>query len=164
MRALNPEKATEVAIVSANCLYNSPVIPLMNAVGMKTDNSTRTSPTTGPCNSTMAFSALWRGVSFPFWTSRAQSSTTTIASSTTIAMASTRPKSVSVLRENPSSFMTANVAISDTGIAIIGMITARQLWRNISITNITMRVVSTNVTKTSSIDAVTNDVVSSMTL
>ncbi len=65
--------------------------------------------------------------------------------------------------ENPSSFITANVAISETGIAIIGMITARQLCRKIRMTIITMRVVSTNVTSTSSIEALTNDVVSMIT-
>ena len=70
-------------------------------------------------------------------------------------MASTSPNSVRVLSENPSSFITANVAMSDTGMAIIGMMTARQLWRNSNITTITMRVVSTNVTSTSSIEALT---------
>ena len=127
VRALNPEKATDVAMVNANCLYSSPVMPLINAVGIKTDNSTKTSPMTGPCNSCIAFSALCLGVSFPSCTSLAQSSTTTIASSTTMAMARTSPNKVRVLSENPKSFITANVAIRETGIAIIGIITALQL-------------------------------------
>ncbi len=131
----------------------------MNAVGMNTDNKTRTSPTIGPWSSTIAFSAACRGVIFPSSTILAQSSTTTMASSTTIAMASTSPNRVRVLRVNPSSFITANVAISDTGIVIIGMITALQLCRNRRITNITISVVSANVTSTSSIDAETKLVV-----
>ncbi len=153
VRALKPEKAVETAMVRANCLYSSPVMPEMNAVGMNTDSSTSTSPTTGPCSSTIALRAASRGVIDPSCTRRAQSSTTTIASSTTMAIASTRPKRVRVLREKPISFMTANVAMSDTGIVSIGMMTARQLWRKKSMTTITMRVVSTNVTSTSSTEA-----------
>ncbi len=84
-----------------------------------------------------------------------QSSTTTIASSTTMAMASTSPKSVRVLTVNPISFITAKVAIRDTGIVIIGMITARQFCRNMRITSITMSDVSRNVTSSSSIDLCT---------
>ncbi len=59
--------------------------------------------------------------------------------------------------------MTANVAISDTGMAIIGIMTARQLCKKISMTIITISVVSTNVTSTSSIEAVTYVVVSIIT-
>ncbi len=86
-----------------------------------------------------------------------------MASSTTIAIASTSPNRVKVFKENPINFITANVAISDTGIAIIGIMTALQLCKNSSITTITMSVVSANVTSTSSIEAVTNDVVSIIT-
>ncbi len=64
---------------------------------------------------------------------------------------------------NPMSFMTANVAMSDTGMVSMGIITARQFCRNMRITIITMSVVSTNVTATSSIEAVTNCDVSSTT-
>ena len=70
-----------------------------------------------------------------------------------MAMASTSPKSVSVLSENPISFITAKVAMSDTGMVSIGMITARQFWRKMRITIMTMSVVSTKVTITSSIDS-----------
>ncbi len=76
-----------------------------------------------------------------------------------MAIASTSPNSVRVLIVKPISFITAKVAISDTGIVIIGMITALQLWRKTSMISITIRVVSTNVTSTSSIDAVTKSVV-----
>ena len=133
-------------------------MPEMKAVGMNTDRSTSTSPMTGPWSSFMALMAAWRGVICPLSTIRAQSSTTTMASSTTMAMASTRPKSVRVLRVNPISFMTAKVAMSETGIVSIGMMTALQLWRKNMMTIITMSVVSTKVTSTSSMEAVTKSV------
>ena len=61
---------------------------------------------------------------------RSTFSTTTMASSTTMPMASTRPNSVSVLIEKPSTGITAKVPISDTGTASSGMIVARQVCRN----------------------------------
>ncbi len=86
-----------------------------------------------------------------------------MASSTTMAMASTSPKRVRVFSVNPITFITAKVAMSDTGTVSIGIITARQFWRNSNITSITMRVVSANVTSTSSIEASTKSVVLSIT-
>ena len=53
---------------------------------------------------------------------RSTFSTTTIASSTTMPMASTRPNSVSLLMENPNAAMTAKVPTSETGMATIGII------------------------------------------
>ena len=79
-------------------------------------------------------------------------------------MASTSPKSVRVLIVNPITFMTANVAMSATGIVIIGIITALQLWRKSMMTIMTISVVSTKVTSTSSMEAVTNSDVSRMIL
>ena len=85
--------------------------------------------TTGPDTSSIAFSVASRGaMPSSMWCSTA--STTTIASSTTRPIASTRPNSDSVLIEKPSSGKTANVPISDTGTAIIGMSVARQFCRN----------------------------------
>ena len=130
-------------------------MPLTKAVGINTDRSTSTSPITGHVSSSMAFSAAWRRESFPASTRREQSSTTTMASSTTMAIASTRPKSVRVLMVKPIIFITANVAMRLTGMVIMGMTTARQFCRNSRITIMTMRVVSTKVTSTSSIEAVT---------
>ena len=126
---------------------------------MNTDSNTSTSPTTGPVSSVMAFLAASRGDSTPSCTNRAQSSTTTMASSTTMAMASTRPNRVRVFMVKPNSFITANVAISDTGMVSIGIITALQLWRKNRITTITISVVSTKVTSTSSTDSVITSVV-----
>ncbi len=74
---------------------------------------------------------------------RSTFSTTTMASSTTMPMASTRPNSVSVLSEKPSAVMAAKVPISDTGIAMIGMIAVRQLCRK-TITTMTTRSTASN--------------------
>ena len=66
VKALNPENAVDTAIVSANCLYNSPVMPDMNAVGMNTESNTSTSPTTGPCMFNHGFLSRlsWRHLPF----------------------------------------------------------------------------------------------------
>ena len=65
----------------------------------------------------------------PMWMCRSTFSTTTIASSTTMPIARTMPKSESVLSEKPSSSMTAKVPTSEIGTATSGMIDARQVWR-----------------------------------
>ena len=57
-------------------------------------------------------------------------STTTIASSTTMPIASTRPNSVSVLIEKPNALMTANVPTSETGMVSVGISVVRQSCRN----------------------------------
>ena len=61
---------------------------------------------------------------------RSTFSTTTMASSTTRPMASTMPSRLSMLSEKPSISITASVATSDTGIAMVGMMVVRQLCRN----------------------------------
>ena len=91
---------------------------------------------------------------------RSTFSTTTIASSTTMPMASTRPNSDRLFSEKPRAGMTANVPISDTGTAISGMIEARQFCRNTSTTMTTSRIASNSVWTTSRIDSRTKTVVS----
>ena len=61
---------------------------------------------------------------------RSTFSHTTIASSTTMPIASTRPNSVSRLIEKPSASMPVNVAISAITIATLQMIVVRKLCRN----------------------------------
>ena len=92
------------------------------------------------------------------WCSTA--STTTIASSTTMPIASTRPKSVRLLRLKPITSMTANVPTMPTGTAISGMIADRQFCRNTSTTSATRITESSSVLNTSSIDSRMNGVVS----
>ena len=60
---------------------------------------------------------------------RSTFSTTTIASSTTMPIASTRPNSESMLSEKPNAAIAANVPISETGIAISGIRLARQFCK-----------------------------------
>lgn len=48
VRATTAENSTDTATVRANCLYNSPVMPGMNAIGTKTAASTSAIATTGP--------------------------------------------------------------------------------------------------------------------
>ncbi len=61
-------------------------------------------------------------------------SKTTMASSTTMPMASTNPKSEMLLRLKPMTAMTPKVPIKETGTSIMGRIMARQSWRNRSTT------------------------------
>ena len=104
-------------------------MPPMNATGMNTAARISAMLTTGPDTSSIAFIVASRGARpFSMWCSTA--STTTIASSTTRPMASTSPKSDSVLSEKPSAGKTMKVPISDTGTAITGMSVARQFCRN----------------------------------
>src|SRR5205823_1118309 len=90
----------EMAIVTANCWYSLPVIPGMNAVGMKTAESTSAMPITGPEISSIARNAASFGAR-PSSMWRSTASTTTIASSTTSPIASTSPNSESVLMLKP---------------------------------------------------------------
>ena len=89
---------------------------------------------------------------------RSTFSTTTMASSTTIPMASTRPNSVSVLMEKPNASRIAKVPTMDTGTATRGMIEARQVWRNSTTTITTSSTASNSVITTSRIDSLTNTV------
>ena len=82
-----------------------------------------------------------------------------MASSTTMPMASTSPNSVRLLSENPNAAMTKNVPISDTGMATIGMIAARQVCRNRMMTITTRTTASNSVLITSSTDCWMNSVV-----
>ena len=65
-----------------------------------------------------------------------------------------------MLSEKPKTCITASVATSDTGIAIVGMIVARQLCRKTKTTNMTRASASKSVMTTSRIAAETKRVVS----
>ena len=91
---------------------------------------------------------------------RSTFSTTTMASSTTMPMAKTRPNSVSALMEKPNMYITAKVPMIDTGTASSGMIEARQVWRNTTTTRTTSATASRSVCTTASMEARTNCVVS----
>ncbi len=87
---------------------------------------------------------------------RSTFSTTTIASSTTMPIASTSPNRLSALIEKPSRCSTAKVPTTDTGTASSGMIEARQVCRNRITTSTTSAIASSSVLTTDSIEARTN--------
>ncbi len=68
-------------------------------------------------------------------------------------IASTRPNSDRLLRLKPNAASVAKVPTSETGIATIGMIAARQLCRNRSTTSATRSTASNRVCFTASMEA-----------
>ena len=156
---LNAEITVDVAIVNANWRKNWPTIPEMNAQGTKTAVSTRPMAITGPETSSIARIVAARG-SIPCSTWCSTASTTTIASSTTMPMARTRPNSVRLFRLNPRAAITAKVPTMATGTATRGMRADRQFCRNSSTTTATRMIASRRVLKTSLIDSLMNGVVS----
>ncbi len=109
--------------------------------------------------SSMAVYAASRGAS-PLSIQRSTFSTTTMASSTTMPMASTSPNSERLFREKPKTHITAKVPTSETGMANSGTMAARQLCRKTSTTSATRPTASKSVIVTSSMLSRTNIVVS----
>ena len=105
----------------------------------------------GPDTSSIALRVASIGVS-PSSMCRSTFSTTTIASSTTMPIASTRPKSDSVFSEKPKPSITANVPTSEIGTATSGMIDARHVCRKTITTITTSRIASNSVSTTARID------------
>src|SRR5215510_2347245 len=134
-------------------------MPAMNAVGTNTDMITSVIATIGPDTSSIAFFDASTG-DRPSFIRRSTFSTTTIASSTTMPIASTRPNIDRLLSEKPNADMPANVPISDTGTATIGITVVRQSCRNTSVTRNTSANASNSVCTTPLIDSSTNTVVS----
>ena len=93
----------------------------MNAIGINTATSTRVMPTIAPLIWVIALRVASRGESPSLTMIRSTFSTTTIASSTRIPMASTIPNMVSTLIEKPSTSIVANVPISATGTTRVGI-------------------------------------------
>ncbi|MNH17651.1 hypothetical protein D3C79_773350 [compost metagenome] len=129
----------------------------MNAAGTNTAHSTSAVAMIGPVTSLMAFCVASSGFS-PRPMLRSTFSTTTMASSTTIPMANTRPNNDKALSEKPNRCITANVPISDTGTASSGMIEARQVCRNRITTSTTSISASNRVCTTASMEPRTNTV------
>ncbi len=132
----------------------------MKATGMNTAARMSAMAITGPVTSDIAFKVASRGaIPSSMWCSTA--STTTIASSTTRPIASTRPKSERVLIEKPSRGKTAKAPISETGTVSSGISVARQLCRKTKTTNTTSAIASRSVQTISVMPAFTGAVVSS---
>src|SRR5690606_15601710 len=134
---------------------NSPARPLMNAVGTNTATSTSAAATIGLVTSRIACCAAATGAS-PRAMLRSTFSTTTIASSTTMPIASTRPNNDSAFNEKPKACMTASVPINDTGTAASGMIDARHVCKNSTTTSTTSASASSSVLTTAVIESRTN--------
>ena len=111
----------------------------------------------GPLTSCMALMLAWRGLR-PASMLRSTFSTTTMASSTTMPMASTRPNSVRVLMVKPRASSTAKVPTTDTGTASSGMIDARQVCRKTMTTSTTSSTASIRVCTTLLIEVCTKRV------
>ena len=90
-------------------------------------------------------------------------STTTMASSTTVPMTSTKAKRVMRLSVNPTIYIKAKVPTSETIILTDGMMVARQFCRNRSTTRITSSKASNSVLKTAFIEASRKSLVSRST-
>ena len=159
VKETSSEMTVAVAIVTANWRKNWPLIPGTSAAGMNTAVSTRAMAINAPPTSSIVRRVASRGER-PSRRLRSTFSTTTIASSTTMPIASTRPNSESVLREKPSADSTAKVPISDTGMARIGMIEARQVCRN----RMTTRTTSATASKIVLITSWTNSAMNSVGL
>ena len=135
-------------------------MPGKNATGTNTAISTSAVAMTAPSTSPIASDAASSGVRLYSWMWRWMFSMTTIASSTTMPVASVMPKSVSVLIEKPSSLTNAKVPTSETGIVMVGMIVLRQSCRNRNMTSTTSAIASSSVLSTSRIESETTVVVS----
>ncbi len=115
---------------------------------MNTAMNTSVHDTTATDTSFIAWRvASWASL-MPFSIFAITASTTTIASSTTVPMASTRAKSVRMLSENPDSITMANVPSSDTMIEIDGIIVALIFCRKKNTTSITSMMAMISVSTT----------------
>ena len=124
-------------------------------MGMNTAQSTSAMAMIGPLTSCMALYVASSGER-PSSMLRSTFSTTTIASSTTIPMDSTRPKSESALMEKPNSSIKAKVPTTEMGTASSGMIEARQVCRKRMTTSTTSSTASNRVFTTSLMESRTN--------
>ena len=129
----------------------------MKAAGTNTAHKTSAMAISAEPTSSMLLCAASRGER-PAAMLRSTFSTTTMASSTTMPMASTSPNSDRLLSENPNAAMKKKVPISDTGMATIGMTAARQVCRNRITTSTTRTTASRIVSRTASTDCWMNSV------
>jgi hypothetical protein len=132
----------------------------MKPTGTNTAARIRAIATTGPDTSSIALSVASFGVMpCSMWCITA--STTTMASSTTMPIARTRPSSDSTLIEKPSIGKKMKAPTSETGTVTSGMRVARQLCRKMNTTRMTRITASNSVCTISVIPSVTGSVVSS---
>ena len=121
-----------------------PVSPGRNEAGRNTEISTSVMPTIGANSASIALiAASWPDM--PCSILCAAPSTTTMASSTTMPIASTIANSVDRLMVKPSAAIAANAPMMVTGTVVAGTSMARQSCRNTRITTSTSRPASIRV-------------------
>ena len=152
VKAFTDETNTDTIIVIANCWYNKPVIPAIPATGIKTATKTNVVAITGAVTFRIA-SKVASFVDIPFAIFTWTASTTTIASSTTIPIANTKPSKDNTLIVKPKAGKNINAPIKDTGIAKVGINVALQSWIKIKTTRTTKINATINVTTISLIPA-----------
>ena len=131
--AISPENKTDAASAMPNSVNNRPVFPPMKDSGKKTETNTSVVAITAKAISRDPSKEASKGSS-PNSMRRWMFSNTTMASSTTRPMASTRPSSVSTFTENPKTAMGRKDATMETGMATAGIMVARTERRNRKIT------------------------------
>ena len=158
--ALIADSAVDEASTSANCWYIWPVMPGRKVAGTNTDISVRVTPAMAPPSSSMALIAASFGPQSSSSMIRQTFSTTTIASSTTMAMASTRPNSEIRLSVRPKAASREKVPTSETGMVMVGISVPRQSWRKMKMVRKTRTPASSSVWITPWIASFTKIVVS----
>ena len=142
------DRPTAEASVTPNCRKKLPDVPGIKATGINTAINTSVHDTTATDTSLIACRVASRASVMPLSIFAITASTTTIASSTTVPIASTRAKSVNILSENPASLTIANVPSNDTMIEIDGITVALKDCRKKYTTKITSRMAITSVSTT----------------
>ena len=148
MRADTHDRPTAEAIVTPNWVKNVPDVPPMNVTGMNTAMKTSVHETTATDTSLMACRVASRASEIPPSILAITASTTTMASSTTVPIASTNANSVRMFSEKPAIETTANVPISDTMIEMEGISVALKFCRKKYTTRITRRMAMISVSTT----------------
>ena len=134
--------------MTPNCVKKVPDVPLMNVTGIKTAMNTSVQEMTATETSDMAWRVASRASDTPPSIFAMTASTTTMASSTTVPMASTSANSVRMLSEKPASMTMANVPSSDTQMDIDGMIVALKFCRKKNTTRMTRMMAMMSVSTT----------------
>ena len=152
VRATTPEKKIDAARVMANSRKSLPVLPGMKARGTNTAMRVAVVAMTAKPISRAPSKEASSGGS-PSSMRRCTFSISTMASSTTMPMASTMASRVSTLMEALKKLITMKAAMIETGIATMATMVERQSRRNSRITRITRPMPSTRVWSTPSMEA-----------
>ena len=142
------DKPTDEAMVTPNCVKNEPLVPDMNITGMNTAMKTSVHEMTATVTSDRASRVALSTFFAPSSSFAITASVTTMASSTTVPMASTRAKRVRMFSEKPATLTMANVPSSDTMMLIEGISVARKSCRKKNTTRITRMMAMMSVSMT----------------